>query len=1630
MDFTVPSGTLGSVVVAVSFVDGRPDATCDHFACSAFEYTTLTGPATVLSGPTPQTFSTISAPLIKLGVSNFLAVSNASEISIRCNNVSLTLAQAGFVSSGQESYFEFQLPEQLPGLKQCVLEQGWQGATNPANFNLIISEPQVTVQEFYPAELVPTEVLTVKISNVLPEDVQLVYQTTTDGWQQLTLTSSSYVGRLSQDAEGLWESGTLLQFEMIDTVTNASSPVTIGVRQPSSGSTNVDEFSVLVLKNQPQLITVSPLFDSLCGGATITAQIANAQDTFSVKGLTLSFYEIGGHAEQVAAAMTWNALTGQATFEVPVSTSSSSLLRQVQLHHSSSDAQYSSANYTFTYFVQQPVINKMSIGVGKYKTEVDTSSFSIVPSRRASISLSVQDWNVRSIDDLSLTLSRGGSSISLSASAFTSRCQATGCECDVVFSMPQDANSGLHVLQLNSKRCPASQILLNANMLDSKAVPRPERVPESGNDVAVYLENAPHSTESSFKQGNVAAMCNNSEVSVLSVAVWHPDETLVRLRAAGSVIPDGHNEAVVSCRIYRRDDATRSGPVFSLAYYRSNFPFVRHAPSQAEALGNQFGGKLLSVQIANFPTISLSSDLVVKFGSRIASNVWFDRLTAEGDTVVKMTSLAVHDAAAIADTPIQTVRVSHQTNPEHYVEFEFTYCWAQGPAILDISRATGDMDGGTELVLQLADIPFNSIADDVFVIFQQRVVHQCATLQKVLQSDNSAAWYCTVTIPRYSGLARSSGADPFGLQVYTAQQGRSKKVALSFTFVESSIPQYESQDSVEGPLSGSRIRLTFINYCHDLSLNEYAVTFSTATDSLMTGQVLSQTFSNTSKGCSITLTITAPTMEAAFDSTGTMIPAGQAAKSVSFAFEFLDRLLVKPSVAGMKHVYSSVPEMGLTVSNLRSVTTGELCDGSSCSADHNMQVSFGAIGSVLLEGPSSCVLGECKLKAQPIAPLVSVGLTTVTVTNHGSYVASFASTAEFEMEVFEYSCEAYCLSQGKIQDEVEIQSVPPASQICRDRYCKEKPNRNPLITYVSPSSCAHVESCEIRLIAWQITAETLTQDALANQLIVAFGNQLEATEASSIELIRQQGDKVELAITTPRIPSAMVADVIIRGYDESKEVLQAVDLEAFKFRAVASGPIELVSAFPLSSVAIGANTVATLHISNFPSDIPITDIQSSIGGVSAEIASLSISENFLAKILVAVPDHTTCSSAACVVPAFISVSSRNLFTQVFNFTYIRRLPPIINGFFPQSASVLGGQQVTFDVANLATGPSGYYNASMLVFEFGTVQVVAVSAAQPNAQGIVAVTVIAPPLAAGSVPVTLIVNDRELSDAPQDFEYFDDSPFIEDVTPSEATAGQSTGFEVHVGNQGLPAQVSTIVVHLCGLAYTVTPESKGANAMKLKFNSEGCLGEQSFELSIDGTSLGSQASGTILFTQPAPQVTPVAVTVAGWHAVEIAMFGLEQVVNVSDINVVLSSTPSSVLAVTHILSSVAGGWTRITAEAPAASAAQIYTGTIGHVSNLLYNQSFSIEYLNTPIVSTLVPSGSYTTERPIVRFNLNHFAVTEDKSSFKCVIGAAELDVLAVVVYSFAERKMGATLKLPRHVCHIAAHCTVKHSKLQ
>jgi hypothetical protein len=223
------------------------------------------------------------------------------------------------------------------------------------------------------------------------------------------------------------------------------------------------------------------------------------------------------------------------------------------------------------------------------------------------------------------------------------------------------------------------------------------------------------------------------------------------------------------------------------------------------------------------------------------------------------------------------------------------------------------------------------------------------------------------------------------------------------------------------------------------------------------------------------------------------------------------------------------------------------------------------------------------------------------------------------------------------------------------------------------------------------------------------------------------------------------------------------------------------------------------------------------------------------------------------------------------------------------------------------------------------------------------------------------------------------------------------------------------VTLCSQSIEATAVSKDSNSIKLTFSFSGCVGTQIFSVTTENSAI--DVDGQIVFSQPAVQLSLAEVSVAGYD-VHVSVFGLAEVTAPDQLRVQLGDSPVQTLTPTSIVSSVANELTVFAVSIPAVAAAGTVSGTIGLASaSADDDQLWSITYTTAPAIQNINPASGYTTTKTIVSFNLNNFYVSEKigLSDLKCTADGVEVDTTSLVVTSFGERTLSASIQMPRSV---------------
>ena len=566
-------------------------------------------------------------------------------------------------------------------------------------------------------------------------------------------------------------------------------------------------------------------------------------------------------------------------------------------------------------------------------------------------------------------MSGGGSSITLSHTYFTSTCTSSGCDVTIKFTPPQDTTVGTKTLLISSKSCSLSQAEVQLSIQSSTAEVVPSRAQAAGGEtLSLYVVNAPTSSALPFDFSNVRVECGSSQATVTYVSPHTAESTTVRFDSASLVLDEaaGETQRVTSCKVYRQGDSAKAGATFDITYYLGAQPYIRDLDVvESSAVGNQFGGVSVRVTIVNLPAADVSSVMpIIKFGNTLAAFEVIERSGTEA--ILQITSPAISQTDYDTSST-QTVTIAPPYDASKFVTFSFQYNWVMNPMISAVQPDSASTAGGTVLTLQIADVSPSSVASDVTVVFQQGSANaKQATCSSFEYKTSERQGLCTVSVP--TGLAATAGssADPAGLSVFTAQQGRSKIVDIAFTYYDDAQPQIVDS----WVMIRTYVTVIFDNYCTDMTSTPSGYGLSVTTDS----QSYTPTYVFGTYGqCQTDLTIQVPELTVTYTLTVTL---GGTGKSVAFTFHAAPTSLTVTSSLTSSIVRSS-PEVTLTLDNVKATDGSGLCHIDSCRYAHNLKVLFGPYtrGAYVA---SECVHGLCKIRVQaPI--LISSGDMTVQV---------------------------------------------------------------------------------------------------------------------------------------------------------------------------------------------------------------------------------------------------------------------------------------------------------------------------------------------------------------------------------------------------------------------------------------------------------------------------------------------------------------------------------------------------------------------------------------------------------------------------------------------------------------------------
>ena len=470
---------------------------------------------------------------------------------------------------------------------------------------MLITQPPAAVvpSSFYPASVGTGTQVTVTFTNVAISSINsgaLKYQlASSSNW--LDVPGASAVStEYAQWNGNAWDSGVEVKFNMI--AASSSGSVKFGVEV---GGTVLEatKFDLdFVASGTPRVESIFPEFDSVCGGSTLTVSLTDAT-SFVQSGLVLRFLGTNSEHQDVAASA-WDSTTQQATFTTPRSLRQTAGVTSVQVRHGestcavkaagtnancaaattsaecttastagTSDAanvcvfneQFVSSNLVFEYLTTEPALFSTS-------PKITDGTIKLIPSQKTPVTITVDGLGVSSAGDLSITLSGGGTSVSLTASNF--KYEAVTGQISFRVTPPSDTTTGLKTLTIASASCSSSKLQISLKMEASSATASPNRHTTTGGTSTLIVSNAPHTNAMPWGTGALTFKCGTNEGQVSYVSKWTATATTVVVLVPAGTVTSGQTETATSCTIYRTADTTKTGPVFDITYYLSYAPYI------------------------------------------------------------------------------------------------------------------------------------------------------------------------------------------------------------------------------------------------------------------------------------------------------------------------------------------------------------------------------------------------------------------------------------------------------------------------------------------------------------------------------------------------------------------------------------------------------------------------------------------------------------------------------------------------------------------------------------------------------------------------------------------------------------------------------------------------------------------------------------------------------------------------------------------------------------------------------------------------------------------------------------------------------------------------------------------------
>jgi len=891
-----------------------------------------------------------------------------------------------------------------------------------------------------------------------------------------------------------------------------------------------------------------------------------------------------------------------------------------------------------------------------------------------------------------------------------------------------------------------------------------------------------------------------------------------------------------------------------------------------------------------------------------------------------------------------TVEVVSHGDTALAARFSYRYFAAPTPEVLSLYLLDGkpgaNMNGGSQAGLTVVNLPHITSPGDVIV----KVNGALAPVDKIISKTGVFA----VTIP-----AGSLG--PAVVQVYAAADGAAMSgFYTSLTYFDPNIPRLQSTSRSTGTrYGGDTLWIEFDGYefKHDKGL--YSIRFG---DSAANVSVVERDF----RSGVTSLQVSTPERLAGGAVSVTLVINGISAKNISFPFTYL--------AASLPAVLEVAPKTGSNVGGTFVRLLVEHIPVAQASIEA-LSVSFGGTPATIVSVDCDPQGRECGIVVR--APSYSgfgsvLASLIIPGTNSTSFGFSYYQPCEYK---------AYCITQsGQIPNQALIGTTTGLGPTCDAYFCQSKPTRSPRVSYLWPKTTPR--SGQGNSIAVELGGFLPLQTASEIWLEVGGGSDCGSVLSKGLSGVTVTGvalqgvsveDSTRLTFLAPELPDAGFFTVVATAMDETGVPLKACAL--IQYTPVPTGPPTVSNIEPSEGLLVGGDQI-TLEIANFPLFIEPGHVSVTFDSLQASVKQVyRASEQPEGRVNVVAPTRGAAGGGiATVTVSFINAQANVHWTATASYIYIE-LPPVeLKSIFPISGLDTGGDTLRVVAGNLLETTT----VGQLFLNFSThATLVPVTAMTRQDDETVILTAAVPSLPASidekpatvKLEVTSSGGNRRIGSGSTvglaSFTYKSSlTPNIYNVDPPLLVLTQDTQVSLLVENiqqTGYP-----LLVTLCGQTIQTASSAWGATGLRVNFDFDYtlsnpvCIGQELLSLIRANAPV---TTATLDLAAPPIQVTPHAVSLYGWEALEVTLFGMG---GGTASSLTASHTGDTVaLAVSNVAQTMVqevpqAGFISFRLQAPPATTAGKRTVTIRNGDHG-YTANFELEYLPPPLITSASPT---------------------------------------------------------------------------